>query len=89
MVATRDIEPGEIVLLDRAVVVAPDDRPGNNLIGVSSIIQRALYAFNVRLLLRSPVLCSLPRLPREVVRGEHVALPSMSVPPLRERVLSP
>ena len=30
MVATRDIEPGEIVLLDRAVVVAPDDRPGNN-----------------------------------------------------------
>ena len=52
MVATRDIEPGEIVLLDRAVVVAPDDRPGNNLIGVSSIIQRALYAFNVRFLLR-------------------------------------
>ena len=32
MVATRDIEPGEIVLLDKAVVVAPDDRPGNNQI---------------------------------------------------------
>ena len=28
MVATRDIGPGEIVLLDRAVVVAPEDRPG-------------------------------------------------------------
>ena len=28
MVATRDIGVGEIVLLDRAVVVAPQDRPG-------------------------------------------------------------
>ena len=33
MVATRDIEPGEIVLLDRAVVVAPEDKPGNHKAG--------------------------------------------------------